>query len=262
MIDFHNHLIPGVDDGAADLSDSRSGMEAMVGQGAATIIATPHFRGSMAARARDRKAYLAVVDKAWNQLCELGKSEFPKVRLERGAEVMLDVPSPDLSDSRLRLAGTSFVLCEFPFMRIPPHSMRALATLVDNGVTPIVAHPERYSNMMGNLELLDDWKAAGAFLQINCGSLTGQYGAAPKRIGWDLVRRGVADYLSSDYHARGRCQIADCALALENAGAKSQARMLLSTNAERMLKGEKPHAVAAVSDRPTLWRRLFSRTAT
>jgi protein-tyrosine phosphatase len=258
MIDFHNHLIPAVDDGAADLSESRAGMAAMVEQGATTIIATPHFLGSMAARARDRNAYLAVVDKAWDQLSDLAKNEFPKVRLERGAEVMLDVPSPDLSDSRLRLAGTSFVLCEFPFMRIPPHSIRAIATLVENGVKPIVAHPERYSNMMGNFALLDDWKAAGAFLQINCGSLTGQYGAAAKRIGWDLVRRGVADYLSSDYHARGKCQIADCAAALTDADGRNQLRALSVTNPQRMLRGETPLPVEPLGTRrPQLWRRLL-----
>ncbi|HEY8164282.1 MAG TPA: CpsB/CapC family capsule biosynthesis tyrosine phosphatase [Gemmatimonadaceae bacterium] len=258
MIDFHNHLIPAVDDGAADLADSRFGMAAMVDQGATTIIATPHFRGSMAGRARDRNAYLAVIDKAWEELRELGRKEFPKVRLERGAEVMLDVPSPDLSDSRLRLAGTAFVLCEFPFMRIPPHSIRAIATLADGGVHPVVAHPERYSNMMGNLELMEDWKAAGAFLQVNCGSLTGQYGAAAKRIAWDLVRRGVADYLSSDYHARGRCQIADCAAALTEAGGKSQLRALTVTNPQRMLRGEPPLPVAPFTTRkPKLWRRLL-----
>lgn len=185
MIDFHNHLIPAVDDGAADLADSRSGLATMVDQGATTIIATPHFRGSVAARARDRNAYLGVVDKAWDQLLELASRDFPKLRLGRGAEVMLDVPSPDLSDSRLRLNGTSFVLCEFPFMRIPPHSIRAIGALAENGVRPIIAHPERYSNMAGNFQLLDDWKSAGAFFQINCGSITGQYGAAAKRIAWD-----------------------------------------------------------------------------
>lgn len=258
MIDFHNHLIPAVDDGAADLADSRSGMATMVDQGATTIVATPHFRGSMAGRARDRNAYLAVIDKAWEELRELGRNEFPKVRLERGAEVMLDVPSPDLSDSRLRLAGTSFVLCEFPFMRIPPHSIRAIGTLVANGVQPVIAHPERYSNTMGNLELMEDWKAAGAFLQVNCGSLTGQYGAAAKRIAWDLVRRGVADYLSSDYHARGRCQIAECAAALTEAGGRSQLRALTVTNPQRMLRGEPPLPVAPLSARkPKLWRRLL-----
>jgi protein-tyrosine phosphatase len=258
MIDFHNHLIPAVDDGAADLADSRFGMAAMVDQGATTIIATPHFRGSMAGRARDRNAYLAVIDKAWEELREVGRKEFPKVRLERGAEVMLDVPSPDLSDSRLRLAGTAFVLCEFPFMRIPPHSIRAIATLAEGGVHPVVAHPERYSNMMGNLELMEDWKAAGAFLQVNCGSLTGQYGAAAKRIAWDLVRRGVADYLSSDYHARGRCQIADCAAALTEVGGRSQLRALTVTNPQRMLRGEPPLPVAPFATRkPKLWRRLL-----
>jgi protein-tyrosine phosphatase len=258
MIDFHNHLIPAVDDGAANLDESRSGLATMLDQGATTIIATPHFRGSMAARARDRNAYLGVVDKAWDQLSELADRDFPKVRLGRGAEVMLDVPSPDLSDPRLRLDGTSFVLCEFPFMRIPPHSIRAIGGLAESGIHPIIAHPERYSNMAGNFALLDDWKSAGAFFQINCGSLTGQYGAAAKRIGWDLVRRGVADYLSSDYHARGRCQIDDCAQALTHAGGRDQLRSLAVTNPQRMLRGETPLPIAPLGERrPQLWKRLL-----
>jgi protein-tyrosine phosphatase len=258
MIDFHNHLIPAVDDGAANLSDSRTGLATMAEQGVTTIVATPHFRGSMAARARDRDAYLSVIDKAWQQLCELAEGEFPNVRLERGAEVMLDVPSPDLTDPRLRLAGTPFVLCEFPFMKIPPHSIRAIATLCDAGLNPIVAHPERYANMQGNLELVDDWKAAGAYLQVNSGSLTGQYGASAKRIGWFLIERGAADYLSSDYHARGRCQIADCATALTESGGRNQLRALTLTNPQRILRGEQPLPVEPLSARkPQLWRRLL-----
>lgn len=51
MLDFHNHLMPGVDDGAASLDESRSGIATMLEQGITTIVTTPHIRGSLTAKA-------------------------------------------------------------------------------------------------------------------------------------------------------------------------------------------------------------------
>ena len=59
MLDFHNHLMPGVDDGAADLDESRSGLSTMAGQGVTTIITTPHIRGSMTTRPAELEQYLS-----------------------------------------------------------------------------------------------------------------------------------------------------------------------------------------------------------
>lgn len=258
MLDFHNHLMPAVDDGACDLDDSRGGLAMLRTQGVREIITTPHIRGSLTDRPRELESFLGVLDAAWDSLRALAEVEFPDLRLERGVELMLDIPRPNLDDPRLRLAGSSFALVEFPFMAVPPHSTLAIRNLTEKGWVPVIAHPERYANMPDNYDLVDDWRDAGAFIQVNSGSLLGYYGAGPRRLAWALLERGSADFLSSDYHSRGKCAVAQCAEALTNAGGVAQLRALTVTNPHRMLAGETPIPVPPLDGgRPSLWRRIL-----
>jgi protein-tyrosine phosphatase len=258
IIDFHSHLMPGVDDGAADIGESRYGLRTMAEQGVTTIVTTPHVQGSMTHKPEELYRYLLQLDSAFTSLKELAKAEFPNLRIERGAELMLDVPSPQLLDERMHLAGTSFVLVEFPFMNIPPHSTIPLREIRSNGVIPIVAHPERYSNMPGNVDIIESWRDAGAYMQINAGSLLGQYGASAKRLVWQILERGWADYLSSDFHARGRCTVRDCAQAMKEGGGALQHRALTVTNPGRMLNSEAPLPVMPLEEvQLKFWQKAF-----
>ena len=258
MLDFHSHLMPGVDDGAANIDESRSGLAVMVEQGFTTIITTPHIRGSMTRRPRELDRYLAELDSAFEALSALAAVEFPALRLERGVELMLDVPDPHVDDPRLRLAGSNFVLVEFPYMNIPPNSTMAIREVCARGVVPVIAHPERYSNMSTNFELIESWRDSGARIQINAGSLLGQYGGTARRLVWQILERGWADYLSTDYHSRGRCPSRACAAALFERGGAAQLKMLTVTNPERLLRSETPLEVEQLDEAQlSLWKKIF-----
>lgn len=260
MLDFHNHLMPGVDDGAASLDESRSGLAVMQEQGITTIVTTPHLRASLTDQPRELDSYLRDLDIAFEALQKLAESEFPELRIERGVELGLDTPSPDLSDLRLHLAGTDFVLMEFPHMSIPPNSVMAVRQLSESNVRPIIAHPERYSNMSTNFELIESWRDAGAFIQINCGSLIGHYGSRARHLVWQIIERGWGDYLSSDYHSRGKCPIRDCAAALHERGGGAQLQQLTVTNPQRMLRSERPLPVEPLEEiQLGFWRKLLRR---
>ena len=158
----------------------------------------------------------------------------------------------------MRLARTSFVLIEFPFMSIPPHSIPAIRNLAESGWVPVIAHPERYRNMPGNHDIVEQWRDAGARIQVNSGSLIGQYGTAARTIAWELLRRGCADYLCSDYHSRGKCTVRDAVTALEKRGAAPQAQALMTTNPERLLRNEMPLPVEPLDEEPAPgWKRLL-----
>ncbi len=258
MIDFHSHLMPGVDDGAADLDESRSGLQVMREQGSTTIITTPHIRASMTDRPRELEKYMAELDTAFDALATLAAAEFPDLRIERGVEMMLDTPQPAMGDLRLHLAETSFVLMEFPYMTIPPNSAMAVRQLRGREVIPIVAHPERYSNMSTNLELIESWRDAGAYIQVNAGSFVGQYGSTAKRLAWMILEQGLADYMCSDYHSRGRCAVRACATALLERGGGAQLRSMTLTNPQRMLRSEVPLPVEPLEEvQLGFWRKVF-----
>jgi protein-tyrosine phosphatase len=258
MLDFHNHLIPGVDDGATDVAQTRAALAAMRDQGVRTVIATPHLRGALTRSPERLAARLAEIDAGWEELRSAAAAEFLGLRVERGAEVMLDAPALDLSDPRCRLAGTSFVLVEFASMTVPPRSVEALFELKMSGWNPVVAHPERYSVQGAGLAVMGEWRRTGALLQVNTGSLLGKYGSDAEATAWELLKRGWADYLSSDFHARGRLSVQECRSALVRAGGERQADLLAQVNPQRLLAGEPPLPVPPLAGRrSSFWRRLL-----
>lgn len=257
MIDFHSHLVPGVDDGAIDLAQSRAALQLMQAQGARALITTPHLLGSLTTRPERMADFFRTLDPAWNLFRELAAAEFPALRVERGLEVMLDTPAPDLSDPRVRLAGSDFVLVEFPYLTVPPNSASAIYELRTRGWRPVIAHPERYQGVDPDLRVVEEWVRVGGLLQVNCGSLVGRYGHAAQEIAWRLLRRGLASYLCSDYHARGRCAIDAARLALEERRAQDQAWLLMEANAARLLDNDLPLQVPPITDAEPLWRRLL-----
>jgi protein-tyrosine phosphatase len=260
LIDFHSHLVPGVDDGAADLDESFAALAAFASQGVEAAIVTPHLAGTTTEDPVLLEAYLARIDAGWNALYEMAAAELPALRLERGAEVMLNTPTPHLANPLVRLAGTRFVLVEFPHMMVPPNSADAIFALKMSGWTPIVAHPERYRGMSSDLREAADWRRVGAHLQVNDASLLGAYGPVAMERAWALLRRGWADYLSSDYHARGRCPISDARAILAERGGEEQAVLLMDRNPAHLLADGLPEPVPPLSrPRAPLWQRLLHR---
>lgn len=256
MLDFHNHIIPGVDDGSESLEDSLVALERMWAQGITHVITTPHFRASVVKDPAEFDLQMGAIDSAWELLVQSVWENFPQMKLDRGVELALDDPSPEATDSRLRLAGTRFMLVEFPYFNIPPNSVVPLAHLRRNGVTPIVAHPERYENLNAHYETFREWKQAGAFLQLNAGSLVGAYGSGAERNAWRCLRSGLVDYLSSDYHARGDCQVAEARAKLTSKGGGSQLQTLSGWNGDRLVAGLDPTPVAPFARPESRWLRM------
>ena len=265
ITDIHSHLIPGVDDGAQEPADSAAALARFRSEGAMQIVTTAHFTGSLthdAAAVADR---LDELDEGWALLLAVVAADAERMgtpmRVERGVEVMLDVPEPDLSDPRLRLAGGPFTLVEYPGLRLPPVNAEiALAALRRRGWLPVVAHPERYRNLDPSLAELARFRSTGAFLAVNAGSLFGDYGKTAAAHARNILLAGWADYVASDYHARGEPGLARFSHALAEAGFAEQAELLTITNPGRLLAGELPLPVPPIPQprqERTLWARLF-----
>lgn len=262
--DFHNHLIPGVDDGARDAEFSAGALDAFRRAGVRQLIATPHFDGSLTHRADRCAARLAELDAGWATLRRVVDEDAERhgsaLRVERGSEVMLDVPDPDLSDARIRLAGTPFVLVEFPGLRLPAvNAAMAIDFVRRAGWRPVVAHPERYRNVESVAELAP-LQAAGAVFQVNAGSLLGEYGSTAQRRIAEILAAGLASYACSDYHVRGEPATDRAARLLAEAGFGEQAELLFADNPGRLLRGEPPLPVPPVAARASSvpwWKRLL-----
>lgn len=258
LVDVHSHLVPGVDDGARDLKAVIDSVERMTRLGIRRIITTPHIEASLTLDSARLESRLGVVTTAWERAAAAIGENFPEVEFRRGHEVCVDVPEADFSDPRIRMAGTSFVLVEWPRLQLPPGTARALARIRDLGYRPIVAHPERYSGMGQAIGVAGQWRDAGAYLQVNYGSLVGRYGADAQSTALRLLRRGWVDYLASDFHGHASLKVykEEAWGALTELGAEEMLHYLCRTNPGRILADELPLPVPVLPNESRFWARV------
>ncbi|RDV84794.1 tyrosine-protein phosphatase [Ammonifex thiophilus] len=151
MIDIHTHILPGLDDGAEDLEEALSMARLALADGVTALVATPHvIRGSFFP---SRQEILETVSLLNERLAEQGLP----LRVLPGAEYRLE---PDLPERLakgelvpLNDAGR-YLLVELPSTFVPPYAERVLYELQLQGVTPILAHPERNAELCRRPELL------------------------------------------------------------------------------------------------------------
>jgi protein-tyrosine phosphatase len=245
MIDIHSHLLPAVDDGSPSIEVSVAVLRQFAADGVARLVCTPHLKASQVSLVDDAayaERFAALVEAA------------PAVpRLERGWEIMLDVPGSDLRAKRLALAGSTAVLIEFPHSGVPTGATQELYRLRMTGIVPVLAHPERYQGC--TTELVREWRRIGIAMQIDALALLA--GGPMGELARALLEQGLADCLSSDNHGDTRSLVGARAW-LEEIGAEEQAMLLTSTNAGRLLSGVAPLPVAEVPIPRGLLRRLRS----
>ena len=258
FVDMHNHLVPGVDDGARDIAAVLESVERFTKVSVRRILTTPHIDGSLTLDPERLEERLSTVSEAWERAAEAIGERFPEVEFRRGHEVLLDVPEVDLSDPRIRMAGSSFVLVEWPRLRIPPSTPRVLARIREAGYRPIVAHPERYVGVADKLDVVAQWRDVGAYLQVNYGSIVGRYGDTARGVADRLLRRGWVDYLASDFHGHARLDIykTEAVASLEGLGAEEAVTYLCRTNPGRVLSDEEPIPVPTLPVERGFWARL------
>lgn len=191
MIDFHSHIIYGVDDGPKDKETSlRMIMNAEL-EGTGYICATPHFiQGSCQV---SREEYT-------EKLQEL--SEESSISIIPGMEVYIDSSLPDLY-RKGKVWGINwgpYMLIEFPMREVPRFAKDIFHELSILGVRPVIAHPERNLKLMSNPEILEEFVEDGYLLQVNSGSLTGEYGQSVQKAAEKLVRKNMVHLMGSDGH--------------------------------------------------------------
>ena len=258
LTDLHSHLIPGVDDGARTLADSLEGIGRLWEVGFRTLVTTPHLEGSLTRSPQLLEPRLREVDEAWDVLKTAAAEAFPDLRLFRGHEVMLDIPDPLLADPRIRLAGSTFVLVEWPYLKVPPQTPSVLAGLAEAGIKVILAHPERYHGLDAALNLAGEWRSAGARLQVNYGSLVGRYGDGARSKALRFLERGWVDLFSTDFHGRPHLSlhVDGARQAMDILGGLDQFEILARLNPTRVLDGSELYPVPPLQGNPGVWEKV------
>lgn len=263
--DFHSHLVPGVDDGARTTEDALESIRRFRQVGVHRLITTPHIDGSLTREPRHFGRVMSAMDAAWGEISAAVEKVHPDFDFRRGHEIMVDHPEADFSDPRLRLDGGDYLLIEWPRLQVPPGTPEVISRILRSGFCPVIAHPERYYGLDPELRLVGEWRRVGARLQVNFGSLVGRYGQEARTLAFRLLKRGWADYISSDFHGRSHLKLylEDARDVLLEVGGDEQWTLLSSVNPSRLFCGEEPLPVPPLDLDQGFWtrlRKLFQRS--
>jgi protein-tyrosine phosphatase len=245
VIDLHSHLLPSVDDGSRSVEQSLAVLREMAEQGITDVCLTPHLPASRAE---------AGPPPAHQRAFEALLAEAPSLpRLHRGAEVMLDRPltRPVALARNITLAGTRYILVEF--YRLVAHETvsKALTQVLELGLIPILAHPERYSCC--SVEAVRQWRGLGAKMQVDATTLlTSQARGQRAR---QLVVEGMADILAGDNHGDDRT-VATGARFLRAQDGGEQVELLVVKNPAAILQDAPTAPVPPLRIRQSWVRRI------
>jgi protein-tyrosine phosphatase len=193
MIDIHTHILPGLDDGARDLEEALGMLRMAVAAGTTDIVASSHSDPQF--------AFDPLVTA--ERLAELQQAAGESIRIHYGCELHLTV---DGIENALRcpedysIARRGHLLVEFSNFQIPKTSSAILDRMIDRGLHPIVAHPERNPLLRTRLSELEDWVSRGCSMQVTAHSLLGRFGKSAKAASLQMMSRGLVHFLASDAH--------------------------------------------------------------
>lgn len=195
FVDFHSHILPGIDDGADTLETSLKMLSVSKAQGVETIVSTSHyynFRESIESFVSRRD------DAVYKLLKHINEHDIDLPEIAVGAEVRL---FPNLSReenfSKLCIEGTKNILIEMPYSTWSGWMYNEIYTIITMGYTPIMAHIERYLGPVSEKEILKKLLSMDVFVQCNADSFSGW---KMRRFIKKLIKHGRLTVIGSDCH--------------------------------------------------------------
>ena len=195
LYDIHCHIIPGVDDGAADLEETKKMLAMEYEQGVRGIIATPHFRKGMF------ETPVREIHRQFDLLQECAKEIGQELQVYLGCEFHVNLEMVRLlKEGRVStMADSSYVLVEFPEDAQDFYIEERLRSLVCVGYRPVIAHVER-CEVLREVELIRDLVTGGSLIQVNADSVLGNCGFFTKRFCNKLMKKDLLHFVASDCH--------------------------------------------------------------
>lgn len=234
MIDLHCHILPDMDDGAESLEESVGMARIAESDGIEKIVGTPHLF-------RDNFEYkdLGVIEEKRKELSQALIEGNIQVEILCGAEVHI---SHNLLDeirthrTHLVLNQSSYMFVEFPSDHIFSGVKELFFELLSEGITPIIAHPERNSVLSRHPEFLYELIQMGGLAQANNGSFNGLYGRTAESAVFRYLELNLIHFISSDGHNTR-------SMAPRLSGARSKVERIIGERGARSFVCDNPKAV-------------------
>ena len=198
MIDFHSHIIPNVDDGSKSVEETFCMLEEAKNVGFTGVISTSHYI---------EKYYTSDVEERKTWISAISANLYKKnidLKLYLGNEIYITENMLELlrTNKATTINGTNYVLFEFPLNSKPLNMLDIIYDMLEYKLVPVLAHPERYTFVQQNPELIYDLIQKGVLMQSNYCSIIGQYGEKAQIIVRKMLENNMVHFLGSDVHKK------------------------------------------------------------
>ena len=238
MIDIHNHILPNIDDGSKSTEMSLNMLKYAYEQGVTDVVSTVHFQHPLFLNIDHSLGNLQRI--AESLQLKLYEYKIP-IKIHLGYEVFYFENLLKISNKPLTTLGDGkYMLIEFSPKNIPNSQKQILYDLKISGITPIIAHPERYKFVHENFNIVYDWINAGCLIQVDAGSLLGLMGEKAKNSSHLIIKEKCCHILASDAHNdsnRNFC-IKDAYNLVKNIIGKKNSDLLVYEHPSSIINGE------------------------
>ena len=255
MIDFHNHVLANVDDGPKSLDESIDMLKTAAKQGITDIINTVHFQHP---KMQNKNVEYEYLKSKVSELQLILDREKIKIIIHLSAEVFYLPNLLEISTNPLTTIGSGkYMLIEFKTNIFPTDFENQFYELQSNGITPIIAHPERYKFIQKEVNILKIWIERDYVIQIDAGSILGQFGKNIQKVALEMIKNGFIHLIGSDAHNnknRNFC-IKEAYEQLDKYDKKVVEK--LKNNTINILKGRKIEKIDIENKRINMTSKLF-----
>ena len=196
MIDIHSHILPNIDDGARSIEETFNLIKEAQKAGFEAIVSTSHYMENYyETDVPEREVWVKAI-------CENLQTKNIEINLYLGNEIYFSDNIIELLEQRKAstINDTSYVLFELPLNAEPMNLYDVVYEMLQYKLVPILAHPERYSYVQKDPDLVYDLIEKGVLMQANYGSIIGQYGEKAQIIVRKFFENNMVHFLGSDVH--------------------------------------------------------------
>lgn len=233
MVDIHSHILPAVDDGAKSWEMAVEMCQMAAADGITHMVATPHANDQFAYDRRQHEDCLA----------QLREKVSGKIQLSLGCDFHMsfdNIQALRKNPAEFCIGRTNYFLVEFSDFGMSPQMLETLKEFLDNGLRPIVTHPERNRILQQQPKMILDMAEIGCVIQVTASSFTGFWGKGPKKTAQWLLKNGTLHVLATDSHdlARRKPILSAGRAAVAELAGEEIAESLVSKNPEAIVRGE------------------------
>lgn len=196
FVDIHNHILPGIDDGAKTVAESLRLIREFSEFGVRNFIATPHIMHNYYPNDADSINESLVSLK--NGLLVNGMTD---ISVKAAAEHMIDAEFETLLETgKVMPLHKHYLLIEMSYLQASINFDQSIQNIAAKRYFPILAHPERYVYLHNRMDKYKQYRKKGILFQLNLLSLSDFYGKTVQNVAFKLLNAGMIDYVATDVH--------------------------------------------------------------